>query len=161
MHRAEELGVSLSHRQDGLHLRIVLQSPPGRRITILSGPSQVSRYGCAPRDFCSHRTMAFTSHPGGATHEISRLRHPDAALSRASGRVAGHLHAWPTPRSQARCRTRGPRLAPAARVNRRSLWLWRCSLQCFAIAIFIRQELASSAIHLLLRSLPRAGGHPG
>ena len=64
--------------------------------------------------------MAFTSHPGGATHEISRLRHPDAALSRASGRVAGHLHAWPTPRSQARCRTRGPRLAPATRVNRRS-----------------------------------------
>ena len=64
--------------------------------------------------------MAFTSHPGGATHEISRLRHPDAAFSRASGRVAGHLHAWPTPRSQARCRTRGPRLAPATRVNRRS-----------------------------------------
>ncbi len=64
--------------------------------------------------------MAFTSHPGGATHEISRLRHPDAALSRALGRVAGHLHAWPTPRSQARCRTRGPRLAPATRVNRRS-----------------------------------------
>jgi len=59
--------------------------------------------------------MAFTVHRGGATSEISRLRHPDAALPRESGRGAGPLHAWPSPQSQACCRTRGPRFSPGGR----------------------------------------------